>query len=255
VVEAVPEDADVVTRGETMRLGKHAARTAGLFAIIVSTLSLATAPAAAESVSGEARVIDGDSLEVAGKRIRLFGIDAPEATQKCERSGERWACGEAAAEQLKGLIAADSVTCEGNEHDAYGRLLAVCRVAGVDLNRAMVAGGWATAFLRYSADYVADETRARAARLGLWGSNFMAPEDYRRAEDERDTRPPPRPAIRSAPSRPLSGCVIKGNRSRRGDWIYHLPGMPYYNETRAEEMFCSEAEAVAAGYRKSRARS
>lgn len=236
-----------------MRLVKYAAQRACELAIITAALSLAAVPAATETVSGQVKVIDGDSLEVAGRRVRLFGIDAPEATQKCDRSGESWACGAASAEELKGLIGTDSVTCEGSERDVYGRLLAVCRVAGVDINRTMVAGGWATAFRRYSEDYVADETRARAARLGLWGSNFMAPEDYRRAEDAGDTRQRPRPALRSAPSRSLSGCVIKGNRSRRGDWIYHLPGMPYYNETRAEEMFCSEAEAVAAGYRKSRA--
>ncbi|MEE4316373.1 MAG: thermonuclease family protein [Erythrobacter sp.] len=236
-----------------MRLVNSAVRAACSLAIIGSALSLAAPPAAAETVSGEARVVDGDSLEVAGRRIRLFGIDAPEGTQKCERSGERWACGEASAEQLKGLIGTDSVICEGNERDVYGRLLAVCRVAGVDLNRMMVAGGWATAFRRYSEDYVAEEMRARAAKTGLWASNFMAPEDYRRTADAEEAPKRARETARPAPVQKHSACAIKGNRSRRGDWIYHLPGMPYYNETRAEEMFCSEAEAVAAGYRKSRA--
>ena len=97
-----------------------------------------------------------------------------------------------------------------------------------------------------------DETRARAAKLGLWASTFELPEDYRAAERERAV-PPPRPARASAPAR-TSGWLIKGNHSRRGEWIYHLPGMPYYNETRAEAMFCTEAEAQAAGYRRSRAR-
>lgn len=45
-------------------------------------------------------------------------------------------------------------------------------------------------------------------------------------------------------------CLIKGNHSRRGDWIYHLPGMPYYDDTRAEAYFCTEAQAQAAGYRR-----
>lgn len=66
----------------------------------------------------------------------------------------------------------------------------------------------------------------------------------------------PRAAARSRTRQPRqtysspSGCVIKGNRSRRGEWIYHLPGMPYYDVTRPEEMFCSEREAQAAGYRR-----
>lgn len=236
-----------------MRLVEYAAQRACALAIITAALSLAAVPAAAETVSGQVKVIDGDSLEVAGRRVRLFGIDAPEATQKCDRSGESWACGEASAEQLKGLIGSDSVTCEGSERDTYGRLLAVCRIAGVDINQAMVAGGWATAFRRYSEDYVGEEMRARAAKTGLWGSNFMAPEDYRRAEDAASAPRSTRQSVRAAPAPSRSACAIKGNRNRRGEWIYHLPGRPYYNETRAEEMFCSEAEAMAAGYRRSRA--
>jgi len=212
-------------------------------------------PAAATSVSGQATVIDGDTVVVAGQRVRLFGIDAPEATQTCDRAGERWACGRAAANRLRGLVGGDELTCNGNEHDRYGRLVAVCTLAGTDLNRAMVADGWAVAFRRYSDAYVADETRARAARRGLWASRFIAPEDYRAAEREA-SHPPHRERARApvaAPASP-SRCAIKGNRNRRGEWIYHLPGTPYYDETRAEEMFCTEAEAEAAGYRKSRAR-
>jgi hypothetical protein len=47
-----------------------------------------------------------------------------------------------------------------------------------------------------------------------------------------------------------AACRIKGNRNRKGQWIYHLPGMPYYEQTRAEDMFCTEAQARAAGYRR-----
>ena len=219
---------------------------------VITAIALA-APASAETLSGAAKVIDGDTLEIAGRRVRLFGIDAPEATQTCNRDGEAWACGEASAERLHGLIGASSVSCSGNENDQYGRLVATCSVAGGDLNQAMVADGWAIAFRRYSDKYVADEVRARAGKLGLWASNFVPPDEYR--EEERQAASPPtvptqrRVATRSAANR----CLIKGNRNRRGEWIYHLPGMPYYDKTRAEEMFCTEADAQAAGYRKSRA--
>lgn len=56
--------------------------------------------------------------------------------------------------------------------------------------------------------------------------------------------------VRQATAARSSACNIKGNHSRRGEWIYHLPGMPYYEQTRPEAMFCTEAEAQAAGYRR-----
>ncbi|MGX7896038.1 thermonuclease family protein [Tsuneonella sp. HG222] len=107
-------------------------------------------PAAAATLSGPAVVIDGDTLEVNGKRVRLVGIDAPEASQKCDRAGQSWACGKASSEQLTMLIGGAVVTCSGAEVDQYGRLLAVCSIDGVDINKVMVAQGWATGFRRYS---------------------------------------------------------------------------------------------------------
>lgn len=217
-----------------------------------AALCLCAVPVAAATVSGSAKVIDGDTLEIGSQRIRLFGIDAPEATQKCDRAGERWACGQASADELRGMIGSGELTCSGNEVDTYGRLLAVCTISGVDLNRLMVTEGWATAFRRYSENYMPDENQARAFRRGLWSSSFMSPEDYRSAQREGAA-----PAATSARQRvtegPSSGgCVIKGNRSRRGEWIYHVPGMPYYEQTRAEEVFCTEAQAQAAGYRRAK---
>ena len=226
------------------------------FLLPLAALLLVAAPAMAETRSGSATVIDGDTLEIQGKRIRLFGIDAPEATQLCYRGAESWASGEAAARELRGLIGTSAVSCTGHEIDQFGRLLAVCTTAGMDLGKLMVAQGWAMAFRRYSDDYVVDQAQAQAAKLGMWGSTFVSPEEHRAAEREAAN---PAPAARQhlprveAPRISSTGCAIKGNRSRRGEWIYHLPGMPYYEETRAEEMFCSEAEAQAAGYRRSRA--
>ena len=210
-------------------------------------------PVEAATLSGRATVVDGDTIEVSGRKVRLVGIDAPEADQSCDRSGEAWACGSASAERLRDLIGANSVTCSGTEVDQYARLLAVCSAGSVDLNRAMVAEGWATAFRRYSQAYVADENDARANKRGLWASSFVPPEDHRRAEDQAATTGRER-SVRAASSQPSSACLIKGNRNNRGEWIYHLPGKPYYDQTQAEEMFCTEAEARAAGYRRSRAR-
>ena len=117
---------------------------------VAFALSLVAVSAAAAPVSGPATVIDGDTLEIDGRRIRLFGIDAPELSQTCDRGGEAWACGSAAADELRAMIGSYSLSCEGGEVDTFGRLLAVCYISGVDLNRALVAEGWATAFRRYS---------------------------------------------------------------------------------------------------------
>lgn len=213
-------------------------------------------PAAAEVVSGPAQVIDGDTIAMEGRRIRLFGIDAPELQQTCNLNGENWACGEEASRQLAEIIGNQRVDCMGEESDEYGRLIALCSVGRVQLNTVMVETGWATAFRKYSQDYVAAETRARGNRAGLWRSTFDLPEHYRNAaaepsrQPERDRAPKRTTRTSSAAS---GACLIKGNRNKRGEWIYHLPGRPYYAETRAEEMFCTEEQALAAGYRRSKA--
>lgn len=222
--------------------------------LLLSAIILAASPAMAETRSGPAEVLDGDTIEIQGKRIRLFGIDAPEATQLCYRGSESWACGEAAAGELRGLIGDNELTCRGHEIDQFGRLVAVCTIAGMDLGKLMVAKGWAIAFRRYSDDYVVDQARAQASKLGMWNSTFVSPEEHRAAERGDATPAPPLGQwARTESPRSITGCTIKGNRNRRGEWIYHLPGMAYYEETRAEEMFCSEAEAKGAGYRRSRA--
>ena len=215
-----------------------------------------SAPAHAQSLHGPASVTDGDSLSISGIRVRLFGIDAPELNQNCYDNGSAVACGEMSKIRLESLIGDSEVTCQRKSTDPYGRMVAICQISGVDLGRAMVESGWATAFRKYSEDYVPAELQARAAKSGLWQWHFQTPDDYRAAQQR-----PAEPARQvSQQSRSATGsgrrwvrngqCIIKGNRSRRGPWIYHLPGMPYYDATRAEEYFCTEAEAQAAGYRR-----
>ena len=149
------------------------------------------------------------------------------------------------------MIASQMVYCQEEGVDQYGRLLGTCSANRMNLNATIVEYGWAMAFRAYSDDYLAQEHRARSAKAGIWGSQFALPEQHRMAVREAS-----RPAATTAPAgrtkRPSSICDIKGNRSRRGDWIYHLPGMQYCEQTRPEEIFCSEADAIAAGYRRSK---
>ena len=131
-------------------------------------------------IAGRARVVDGDTLDIGGRRIRLFGIDAPESTQSCERDGLAYACGQAAKHYLEQLIAGQPVSCRSHDHDRYGRDVATCSVGNQDLNAAMVRAGWAVAYRQYSTIYVPLEEEARGQRAGIWAGRFEQPSAYRR---------------------------------------------------------------------------
>ena len=92
-------------------------------------------------VAGPATVVDGDTIVVAGERVRLQGIDAPELHQTCTAYGQEWACGRTAGDWLRTFLAGRTVECVGHARDRYGRLLAVCYVGGEDLNERIVREG------------------------------------------------------------------------------------------------------------------
>ncbi|KRB14958.1 hypothetical protein ASD99_12085 [Mesorhizobium sp. Root695] len=137
-------------------------------------------PAAIEStIQGQASVIDGDTLEIHGIRIRLNGIDAPESAQKCEAKGISYRCGQKAAFALDEILADKTVACTKLGIDRYGRTIAKCTVAEVDVSAEMVRRGWATAYRKYSLDYVSFEDVARASGLGIWAGPFENPAKFR----------------------------------------------------------------------------
>jgi hypothetical protein len=119
-----------------------------LIAILLLLASLA--PAIAADLVGRASIIDGDTIEIHGRRVRLFGIDAPESRQLCEVDGKPYRCGQQAALALADEIGQRTVWCEQREVDRYGRMVAVCSAGGEDLGRWMVRQGWALAYRRYS---------------------------------------------------------------------------------------------------------
>jgi endonuclease YncB( thermonuclease family) len=137
--------------------------------------------ALADPLIGRASVIDGDTLDDQGVRVRLHGIDAPEASQLCTRtSGEYWRCGAAAANALADRIGQATVNCLGQGRDRYRRTIAVCTLRGEDLGQWLVASGWAIAEQRYSQAYVAEEAQAQRFRRGIWAGDFDPPRDWRR---------------------------------------------------------------------------
>lgn len=144
-------------------------------------LMMAAAFPAAADVTGKARVIDGNTLEIGGERIRLDGIDAPDPDQQClTGKGKPYGCGTYATRALHGLVVGHSLTCKGEERDGDGRLIAVCVVGPFDLNEMMVADGWAVADPARGKAYVRAETAARARKVGLWKGTFDPPWVWRK---------------------------------------------------------------------------
>lgn len=143
----------------------------GLCALLVVRLE----DVSLRTLSGGARAIDGDTLAVAGQRMRLKGIDAFERDQTCRRGEADYACGAEAWRALADLARGGAVTCAGRTTDRYGRLLAVCEAGGRDLNAAMVESGWALAWGAYEGE----ERQARSARRGAWDGTFDTPADWR----------------------------------------------------------------------------
>ncbi len=137
-------------------------------------------------VQGEARALDGDTLQVGDTRLRLHGIDAPELRQTCEGSdGEAWACGRRAASELAAALAGGDIHCISRERDRYQRFVATCWAGGRDVGQSLVSHGWAVAYRRYSADYARDEDLARHLTQGMWAGRFEMPWEWRQARRRR----------------------------------------------------------------------
>lgn len=230
-------------------------RPAGSVAIALALLahlpapSTVAAPAPGDAkplygsvLSGRATVIDGDTLEIAGERVRLEGIDAPEMAQTCGRKWfGQWSCGRAAANTLKSLVGTRRIDCQSAGRDKYGRMLGWCSVDGRDINREMVREGMAWAFVKYSRRYEAVEAEARTAKAGIWQGDAQPAWVYREQHWQV--------AETAAPQ----GCAIKGNITSNGR-IYHPPWSAWYAKVKVEpekgeRWFCSEAEAAEAGFR------
>ncbi|MCV6575541.1 MAG: thermonuclease family protein [Cohaesibacter sp.] len=211
--------------------------------VLLVFLCLLSFPTGAQTV----RVIDGDTLEIAGVVYRLHGIDAPEKRQQCNASDNKtWPCGKAATDKLIALIDRQSVICLGNKRDRYHRVIAVCYQGSINLSAEMVRSGHAWAYRRYSLDYLPQEQEARTYRLGIWQEATQTAQEHRSGLRGHMTQSKTKP--------PSEGCVIKGNISGNGR-IYHMPGSPWYrrtkiNQNKGERWFCTEFEARAAGWRK-----
>lgn len=207
-------------------------------------------------MTGTARVIDGDTFDLAGTRIRLHGVDAPERGATCQDArGRDWDCGTWATAQLRALLTTAPLACHDLGERTRARVVARCALGGQDLGGLLVGEGVVRACPRFARQhphargYEALEARAIAARAGLHAGTTPPLPDFCRTDR---TAPAPIPAAAEA-----GNCRIKGNISRSGERIFHVPAQRDYEGTRiatrsGERWFCSEAEAIAAGWRSAR---
>lgn len=152
------------------------------FAIPIVVMAMGVpAVTQAQDFSGAARAIDGDSLRVGSREVRLFGIDAPEYRQACKVGFTNWSCGADAASALRKLVDGQNLTCTPRDRDVYARTVATCRLGGTDVAAEMLSRGLAITLDNAPADYVQRQAASKAVRAGIWASVFVPPAEYRAA--------------------------------------------------------------------------
>ena len=203
------------------------------------------------------RVVDGDTVEIeGGEKVRYIGVDTPETVDPRKEVG---CFGKEASDKNKQLVEGKEVRIEKDvsETDKYGRLLRYIYVGDIFINDFLVREGYAHVStyppdVKYQDQFLQAEKEAREAKKGLWGSICSNSSSPIPTSSSSNQSPPAGEA-----GTPSGNCLIKGNISSSGEKIYHLMGQQYYektkiNESLGERWFCSEQEAVSAGWRKSK---
>ena len=161
-----------------------------LFSLLIF-ISLPTFSISGEKIIlGKAEIIDGDTIKINKKKIRLFGIDAPEKEQICKKIyisflifnfKKDYKCGEKSTSALLNKLKDKKVKCIiEKKKDRYNRNIGTCYVKNQDINSWLVKNGYAIAYTRYSKKYVLDEHYAKENKLGIWRGTFTEPEKWRR---------------------------------------------------------------------------
>ena len=140
-------------------------------------------------ISGIAKVIDGDTIKIKKNKIRLFGIDAPEKKQQCQKPrfsiffltfNKNYKCGEISTNKLKIKINKKLVMCKYNKKDRYNRFIAECYKDKININKWMISNGYAVAYKKYSKKFISQENLAKKEKLGIWAGTFEMPWEWRK---------------------------------------------------------------------------
>ncbi len=213
--------------------------------MLASVLLLAAAARAGEVIEiaepRAARIVDGDSLQIDGRVIALFGIDAPEIGQRCRYDDIAWTCGLAAAHDLRKhvVLGRGPLRCEVQRIRPDGVREAICALGDLDLAVVQLESGMAVADPDAPPGYRRSEARARQARLGIWHSRFVPPGIWR--EDDRR-------AVGKA-----AGCMLRARRDAAGGAFYYTLFDPEFDRVAADPrsiVYCSDDNARLDGYRR-----
>ena len=130
----------------------------------------------AATLTGHPLILDANTMLLSGERIRLKGIDAPDATQACrDAAGHAYSCGQVATHALMDKIGAATIWCEGNDRDQHHQVLATCYLNDLDLNGWLVQQGHAPAYGQDSQQYLDEEEEAKSMKRGIWTGTFTPP--------------------------------------------------------------------------------
>ena len=160
--------------------------------LIASSVFLSVSAASHAELAGAAVVISGDTIELQGRRVRLYGVTAPGFDQLCKSSRAQWRCGMVARLKLEQRIDSSSVICREQGADRQGRILGRCRVddgQGMELNRWLVTSGWALASWDHGQAYKEAQEQAVSSGAGLWRDGFDPPDDWRRIAESAEREP------------------------------------------------------------------
>ncbi len=142
-----------------------------------------------KEITGFAKIIDGDTIKINSKKIRLHGIDAPEKKQTCQKPyltisffsfTKSYLCGQVSTNKLTKKINNQIIKCKIKDVDRYSRLIGECYKRNQNLNSWLVANGHAVAYRKYSKKYISDEINAKNNKLGIWQGKFEMPWNFRR---------------------------------------------------------------------------
>ncbi|MFV8830228.1 thermonuclease family protein [Alkalihalobacterium sp. APHAB7] len=206
------------------------------------------------------RVVDGDTIIVKldngqEERVRLLLVDTPESVHPNKPVQPFGPESSQLAKDMMPVGEKVYLEMDVGERDRYGRLLAYVWVGDKMFNELLLEKGLArVAYVfapntRHVDRFYEIQKKAQQQAIGIWSIENYATDrgfDESVVEEKKET---------AATPAPKAGCdnpTIKGNHSSSGEFIYHVPGGQFYDRTNPEEMFCTEEEAVAAGYRKSK---